>query len=80
MRLDLIALSADVFEVRSSVSEVDVFTEYPVLFDSDVGELPVTYHMTLDKTVTPVVRPARRVPAAMQDTVQQELNRTVQIG
>ena len=36
--------------------------------------------MTLDSSVTPVVRPAWRVPAAMQDKVQQELNRMVQIG
>ena len=80
LRLNLIALSAEVFEVRNAASEVDAFTEFPTLFDSDVGKLPVTYHMTLDSSVTPVVRPARRVPAAMQDKVQQELNRMVQIG
>ena len=80
LRLNLIALSAEVFEVRNAASEVDAFTEFPTLFDSDVGKLRVTYHMTLDSSVTPVVRPARRVSAAMQDKVQQELNRMVQIG
>ena len=80
LRLNLIALSAEVFEVRNAASEVDAFTEFPTLFDSDVGKLPVTYHMTLDSSVAPVVRPARRVPAAMQDKVQQELNRMIQIG
>ena len=80
LRLNLIALSAEVFEVCNAASEVDAFTEFPTLFDSDAGKLPVTYHMTLDSSVTPVVRPARRVPAAMQDKVQQELNRMVQIG
>ena len=78
--LNLMALSAEVFEVRNAASEVDAFTEFPVLFNSDVGKLPVTYHMTLDSSVTPVVRPAWRVPAAMQDKVQQERNRMVQVG
>ena len=79
-RLNLIALSAEVFEVCNAASEVDMFTEFPVLFDSEVGKLPVTYHMTLDSSVTHVVHPARHVPAAMQDKVQQEFNCMVQIG
>ena len=49
-------------------------------FDDRVGELPVTYTMTMDNTVTPVVRPPRRVLAAMQDKVQQELDRMVKTG
>ena len=36
--------------------------------------------MTLDDTVTPVVRPPRRVPAAMQDKVKCELDRMCNIG
>ena len=56
------------------------FLKYPNLFDDRVGELPITHTMTMANTVTLVVRPARRVPAAMQDNVQQELDRMVKIG
>ena len=80
LQLGLITLSPEVFEINKKCTDVDAFTDYPEVFDDSLGQLPVTYTMTMDSTVTPVVRPPRRVPAAMQNKVKQELNRMVNIG
>ncbi|XP_072023159.1 uncharacterized protein [Amphiura filiformis] len=77
LRLGLITLSPEVFGIHSEITEIDALAEYPELFDDSLGTLPVTYTMTMDNTVTPVVRPPRRVPAAMQDKVKSELDRMV---
>ena len=41
----------------------------------ELGELPVTYSMTLDHSIQPMVRPAHRIPVAMQVRVKAELER-----
>lgn len=45
-----------------------------------MGRLPVTYSMKIDPTIAPVIRPARRIPVAMQDKVKQELQRMTDLG
>ena len=54
--------------------------EYSDLFSDELGKLPVTYSMTLDPDMRPVVRPAHRVPMAMKDRVKAELDRMQDLG
>lgn len=83
LRMGLISLNKAVHQV--SLKETFNFaqqinTEYADLFQDEIGSLPVTYCMKLDKEAQPVVRPARRIPAAMQHKVKAELERMVTIG
>lgn len=59
-----------------------ILTKYADLFKDEVGKLgkPVTYSMKIDSTIPPVVRPARRIPVAMQDKVKTELQRMTDLG
>ena len=66
LQLGLISFSPKVFEIYKQSTVIDALSQYPDLFDDRVGELPVTNTMTIDNT-GPVVRPPRRVSAAMQD-------------
>ena len=80
--LGLIEVSAVVHEVHDSNSEVTsaIFAEYADLFDESLGKLPVKYKITIDNDVTPVIRPTRRIPAAMETKVKAELDRMTKIG
>lgn len=83
LRMGLISLNNAVHQV--SVKENSSFvqqlnTEYADLFRDEIGKLPITYCMKLDKEAQPVVRPARRIPAAMQHKVKAELERMVAMG
>ena len=53
---------------------------YKDIFGTDLGKLPVEYHMKIDPDVKPVVRPPRRIPVAMQSKVKEELERMVNMG
>ena len=53
---------------------------YKDIFGTDLGKLPVKYHMKIDPDVKPVVRPPRRIPVAMQSKVKEELERMVKMG
>jgi hypothetical protein len=77
MRLQLIQLSGEIHELKSQAPEL---TEYADLFNAQLGKLPVTYKMKIDPSVTPVVCPPRRVPVAMKEQVQDELNRMASLG
>ncbi|KAJ8010212.1 hypothetical protein DPEC_G00072660 [Dallia pectoralis] len=50
-----------------------IFAQYKDVFSDELGKLPITYSMTLDPTVQPVVRPAHRIPVAMKTRVKDEL-------
>ena len=81
LSLNLIQLHIEVHEVDT----VDAFRaalldEYKDLFEGDLGNLPVIYKMRLDPDATPVVRPPRKVPIAMEESVKGELDRMVKIG
>ena len=56
------------------------FEDYADLFSDELGSLQVTYHLKLDPSVTPVVRPPRRIPVAMMDKVKAELQTMVKQG
>lgn len=51
-----------------------IHLQYKDVFSDELGKLPITYSMTLDPAVQPVVRPAHRIPVAMQARVKAELN------
>ena len=58
----------------------NIATEYEDLFDEQLGTLPATYIMTADPTVSPVVKPARKIPQAMEKNVKEELDNMVKKG
>lgn len=83
LQMGLVSLSKEVHQVSSST--VPDFTqqiksEYSDLFADELGKLPVTYSMTLDPEVRPVVRSAHRIPVAMKDRVKAELDRMQDLG
>ena len=74
--------------MHSEVHEVEtvdafcagILDEYNDLFEGDLSNLPVVYKMRFDPSVTPVVRPPRKVPLTIEERVKQELERMVKIG
>ncbi|XP_051984856.1 uncharacterized protein K02A2.6-like [Xyrauchen texanus] len=83
LRMGLISLNNAVHEIslkENSSFAKDINKEYADLFLDEVGRLPVTYCMKLDKEAQPAVRPAQSIPAAMQHKVKAELERMVSIG
>ncbi len=83
LRMGVISLNKAVHQV--SLKETFNFaqqinTEYADLFQDEIGSLPVIYCMKLDKKAQPVIRPAHRIPAAMQHKVKAELERMVAMG
>ena len=57
-----------------------VVREYADLFDEQLGNLAARYTMRVDKSVTPVVKPARKIPQAMEKKVKEELGNMVKKG
>lgn len=57
-----------------------ILTQYKDLFNDMLGKLPVRYTITIDPEAIPVVRPAHKIPNAMRDRVQSELNRMMALG
>ncbi|XP_038047830.1 uncharacterized protein K02A2.6-like [Patiria miniata] len=80
LRLGLLSVNNLVYHVSNDTTSPQVFKDYEDLFDSSLGSLPVIYTMTIDPNATPVVRPPRRIPAAMQDKVKSELQRMTTLG
>ena len=82
------SLSLNLIQLHSEVHEVDttdafraaILHEYKDLFQGDLGNIPVVYKIRLDANVTPVVRPSRKIPLAMEESVKAELDRMVKIG
>ena len=73
VKLNLLTLSPEVFELNQDKS-IPEFHEYADLFADTLGKLPMEYNMTVDPTVSPVIRSARQIPIAMRDRVKQELD------
>ncbi|KAL7890859.1 hypothetical protein AOLI_G00003350 [Acnodon oligacanthus] len=57
-----------------------ILTEHKDLFSEELGELPVTYSMTVDPNIQPVIQPGHRIPVTMQERVKAELERMQSIG
>ena len=78
LRLNLIKLDDSVFTVDTEKDEFHktIVSEFHDLFTEDeVGRIKkLKYKMTVDSNVTPVVKPARKVPQAMEKQVKEELH------
>lgn len=58
VHLGLVALSPHVHQIGTETTvEItkDIFDQYKDVFSDELGELPITYSMTLDPAVQPVV-------------------------
>ena len=76
--LNLLTLSSDIHEI--STTKHPELAAYSDIFSNELGKLPVTYKITVDPQVNPVIRSARRVPIAMKDRIKQELSSMVEKG
>lgn len=54
-----------------------IISQFPTLFDDDIGTLPGTVKLTLKEDAQPVVRPPKRIPVEMKDNDKAELERLV---
>ena len=82
LQLNLVKLDKAVYEVDADAEDAfhqQVVTEYADLFDDQLGNLAARYTMRVDKSVTPVVKPARKIPQAMEK-VKEELGNMVKKG
>lgn len=57
----------------------DVLKAHPNVFKGR-GKMPGKVHLQVDKTVTPVVMPPRRVPLSVKDRLKEELGRLEKLG
>ena len=76
LHMKLVTFSRELFNldsVKDHTLSQKMFKAYADLFKDEVVDLPVTYSMKVDPGITPVVSPPRRIPAAMQRKVEQEL-------
>ena len=83
LQLNLVKLDKAVYEVDADAEDAfrqQVVTEYADLFDDQMGNLAARYTMRVDKSVTPVVKPARKIPQAMEKKVKEELGNMVKKG
>ena len=79
--MGIVQMSPDIHHVSTEDDfSTYILSQYKDLFSVELGKLPVTYSMTVDPSVQPVVRPAHRIPVAMQDRVKAELERMQRIG
>ena len=58
----------------------ETIARYPSVFGEGLGSLPGLVRLEIDHGVTPQKSPIRRVPIAVQDKVQTELNRLASCG
>mgnify|MGYP007094302566 FL=1 len=71
--MDLVQLQSKIHEVYTIYAfQAPAFNEYKDLFEGHRGNLPAVYKMRLDPNSTPVVRPPREVPLAMEECVKRE--------
>lgn len=83
LKMNLISLREEVHGIdlnKNKNLSQEIFTEYADLFDDELGTLPVMYSMKINPDITPVVRPSRRIPVAMRDKVEAELENMTKLG
>jgi len=82
LSLNLIQLNSEVHEFDTCATDAfhaAILDKYKDLFQGNLGNIPIVYKMRLDTNVTHVIRPLRRVPLAMVESVKRELDRMVNI-
>lgn len=83
LKLNLISIKEEVYEIDLNKNQnlsQEILTKYADSFDDELGTLPVKYSMKINPDITPVVRPARRIPVAMLDKVEAELKNMTKMG
>ncbi|XP_028415850.1 uncharacterized protein K02A2.6-like [Dendronephthya gigantea] len=81
LKMKLIKFNEYVHEVKSSGDYAQqVLNKHKDLFDNNLGELPAVYSMKVDNSVTPVIKPPRKIPVAMESSVKRELDNMVKKG
>ena len=83
LQLNLVKLDRAVYEVDADAEDAfrqQVVTEYADLFDDQLGNLEARYTVRVDNNVPPVMKPARKIPQAMEKKVKEELGNTVKKG
>lgn len=81
LRLNLIKLDKSVHQVETEQQDTfssNIVGEYADLFEDELGDLPVVYKMRIDPKVTPVIKPARKVPQSMEEKVKTELDNMIE--
>ena len=71
---------AGVTESQRLEPQSDPMSEYPDVFEGELGTLPGVAHLEVDPTVAPVVLPLRRVPEALKPKLRDELDRMTKLG
>ena len=67
-------------EVKQLTTAEQLVQRYADVFDRPLGTLPGTVHLEVEPDVTPVITPARRIPLALKENLQKELERYVNLG
>lgn len=65
--------------VETPLTKEEILKTYDDVFKG-LGELPGKHHINIDETVTPVVHPPHKVPAALCHEVKIELERMESLG
>ena len=63
--------------VKQVTSLVELVQAFPEVFKRSVGTLPGTVHLEVEPDATPVVVPSRRIPTALKEPFEKELERLV---
>jgi hypothetical protein len=67
--------------VKSDSAENIIISQYPDVFDTSiVGSLPGVHSLKIDPNARPVVMPSHRVPVSLQEPLERELKRLVDLG
>ena len=64
MDMGVVKISPDVHQISMESNmgfSAQTFVQYKDLFSKELGELPITYSMTLDPSIQLMVRPAHRI-------------------
>ena len=80
IRMNLVNYNPNIVHLVNDTDDTNIESNYADLFTTELGKLPVVYKMKLDPSVTPVVRPPRKVPRAMEERVKSELKRMTDLG
>ena len=80
-KMELITVNYERFEsVNGVMNSSDILRRYPDIFNADVGTLPGSMQLTLKPDAEPILRPPKRLPIELKDTVKQELDKLVKAG
>ena len=80
-KMKLITFNYDQFEhISGVVDSTDILDEFPDVFNGDIGTLPGSVRLKLNSDAEPILRPPKRLPIELKETVKLELDRLVTAG